>query len=257
MNAHHLKIVDPRHSLFARIRAQSGTGVQSAAPESGNELPELDPGGLLIHPPHLRPLTSIATTEGDPHYLVDLDPLPDGVAAPSPRPSPPTPWGNHLYDNLRTRENSWRWLTDYVFQGSYSTPAAGTSFSTRLTTTQAVVSPFPVRLRLCEYPYTMQAILVVRYFAASPRTLSDTGNVTWTYISLGGANVVLNIGDGGSAVNDDTNKMSNAPITDATPPDFGALQISTSPGGVFAATWDWAIGFSVAYLRPGSLVRDH
>jgi hypothetical protein len=252
MTATSLRQRDPRRGLFARIRAQSGYGASTNAPESGNELPDFD-GEVLRVRQHNRPLNQPTAAGDDFHYLVDTDQIPAPLAPPAPVPPPHIPPGNRFYDSQRTQENCFRFLVDYIISGNYTAPAAGTAFSAFLTTAAGVIYPYPARLRLCEYPYTMQAFLVVRGFAASPRTTADTGNITWTYIGRAGHVVTINIGTAASPVNDDHIKLVPDPLTDATPADFGSLQIAASPGAVTAAVWDWSILFSVAYLKPGAL----
>jgi len=155
------------------------------------------------------------------------------------------PTYNHLYDTNRTTQ-AWRYGADIEINAfGQLGPAGGATLQV------PVAMPQAPNWRLEQWPGGTQLFLVLTDYAIGAEASVSGGPLTMKFQSLGGSVVNLGIlGTGGLPINLSFDVVLQTPITDPSNPQLGNLIWTQQPGAASAATLDWMISFSVAYLLP-------
>lgn len=150
---------------------------------------------------------------------------------------------NKLYGSGRS-EGDWRYFVD-----NYATGTLTTVISTTVKT--AIVLANPPNARLLQWPFAVQAYLVIRKFSlACQSAITTVGAIDVQFNDWAGN--IIPLGDFVSSgnINEDIDTIIPTPITDPGFTAIGNLLVLLSGTSSTTSVCNYQLGFSYAYLLP-------
>lgn len=149
---------------------------------------------------------------------------------------------NRLIDSLAT-EDGWRYCGDMTVSGSITTTASGAGVN--------VTPSMQAIRRQYQWPITVQMFPVLRFFAIAPE--APAGNTTVGALSLilqtpSGVPIPLGVSLSNTAYVIQPHVLFTNSLTDLDK--FTCQLLATISSGTTVGTYDFQIGFSLAYLLP-------